>query len=199
MSKLFVVDTENTNNYSFINENSISSEDQIVLFISENMKGIKFDGCIALFNTKAKIITEEVIVGEKNLLDFQLVVFVTERALRGNFDEIFIVSDDHGYRHVTNYIENKYGIKIKIIKTDKCVERKKELEEIKPKDTLVVSDIKKIVKDIIPDATNKKLDKNDELINKNISLSQLHNTIVQMFGDSGKQLYKKIKPLVMSK
>lgn len=66
MKRLFIVDTENINNYSFVSEYKLTQSDNIILFISNNMKGIKEDGCLELFNTKAKIETEKVEVGEKN-------------------------------------------------------------------------------------------------------------------------------------
>jgi len=97
MKRLFIVDTENTNDYSFISEYKLIKNDIVVLFISNRMKGIKDDGCLELFNTKAKIVIEKVEVGEKNSLDFQIVVYVSERTFRGGYDEIYIVSNDCGY------------------------------------------------------------------------------------------------------
>ena len=39
MKRLFIVDTENTNNYSFISEYKLTKSDSVVLFISNRMKG----------------------------------------------------------------------------------------------------------------------------------------------------------------
>jgi hypothetical protein len=41
MKRLFIVDTENTNNYSFISKYKLIQNDNVVLFISNRMKGIK--------------------------------------------------------------------------------------------------------------------------------------------------------------
>lgn len=115
MGRLFVVDTENTNDYSFIHNYEINKEDEIVLFVSNNMKGIKADGCIALLNTEGNVITEKIETGEKNSLDFQLIAYVTERAINGSYDEILINTRDHGYRQVIKYIQRKYYENISIV------------------------------------------------------------------------------------
>ena len=137
MGRLFVVDTENTNDYSFIDNYEINKEDEIVLFISNNMKGIKADGCIALLNTDAKVITEKIETGEKNSLDFQLIAYVTERAIRGSYEEILINSRDHGYRQVIKYIQDKYYENVSIVSRDRI---KKEVAISSEEDTAVNND-----------------------------------------------------------
>ena len=198
MGRLFVVDTENTNDYSFISEYELEEDDELVLFLSDNMKSIKCDGCIELLNTKAKVLTEKVEVGEKNLLDFQLVVFITERSLRGEYEKIYIVSNNHGYRQVINYIKERYGVEINLI------EIKVETQEKESKSTnaepvnegMGISDLKKEIIKVIPEATNKQVKEVNELRNKEKSLGAFHNNLVKIFGDKGRVLYKSIKPLV---
>lgn len=207
MGRLFVVDTENTNDYSFFEKYSVAKEDKVVLFVSENMKGIKSEGCLTLLNTEAKVMTEQVETGEKNLLDFQLVVYVTERAIRGRFKEIYIVSNDHGYRQVCNYIKKKYRTNIQMIEVKKPTttvaapiqEKKVEAvvkKEIKPKEVEMANKIKTIVKGIVPKASDTQIDSVNRWVDLGITPGELHNNVVKMFGEHGKEIYKKIKPLL---
>ena len=131
-NRLFVVDTENTNNYSFINNFKVNENDNIVLFFSNNSKSIT----IQTF--------ENVNVGGKNALDFQLVAFITEKTIRGNFSEIHVISNDTGFNYAIDYINSCYegNINLEIIqninkntskgkKNNKTVKINKESEEKK--------------------------------------------------------------------
>ena len=96
-NRLFVVDTENTNNYSFINNFKVNENDNIVLFFSNNSKSITIQTFDEILKCGAKILTQNVNVGGKNALDFQLVAFITEKTIRGNFSEIHVISNDTGF------------------------------------------------------------------------------------------------------
>lgn len=143
-NRLFVVDTENTNNYSFINKFKVNENDNIVLFFSNNSKSITIQTFDEILKCGAKILTQNVNVGGKNALDFQLVAFITEKTIRGNFSEIHVISNDTGFNYAIDYINSCYegNINLEIIqninkntskgkKNNKTVKINKESEEKK--------------------------------------------------------------------
>lgn len=143
-NRLFVVDTENTNNYSFINNFKVNENDNIVLFFSNNSKSITIQTFDEILKCGAKILTQNVNVGGKNALDFQLVAFITEKTIRGNFSEIHVISNDTGFNYAIDYINNCYegNVNLEIIqninkntskekKNNKTVKINKESEEKK--------------------------------------------------------------------
>ena len=143
-NRLFVVDTENTNNYSFINNFKVNENNNIVLFFSNNSKSITIQTFDEILKCGAKILTENVNVGGKNALDFQLVAFITEKTIRGNFSEIHVISNDTGFNYAIDYINSYYegNVNLEIIqninkntskgkKNNKTVKINKESEEKK--------------------------------------------------------------------
>lgn len=143
-NRLFVVDTENTNNYSFINNFKVNENDNIVLFFSNNSKSITIQTFDEILKCGAKILTQNVNVGGKNALDFQLVAFITEKTIRGNFSEIHVISNDTGFNYAIDYINNCYegNVNLEIIqninkntskekKNNKTIKINKESEEKK--------------------------------------------------------------------
>jgi hypothetical protein len=192
MKRLFIVDTENTNNYSFISEYKLIQNDNVVLFISNRMKGIKDDGCLELFNTKAKIVIEKVEVGEKNSLDFQIIVYVSERAFRGGYDDIYIVSNDCGYKQAINYLNSKFNKSIKIINYNKVSENIEVVSEIAVSKTN--ENIERVIKKLIPAIQKENITKIINVKNQSLSLNDFHNLMRKSFGDElGKEMYSKLK------
>lgn len=192
MKRLFIVDTENTNNYSFIGENELTKNDNIVLFISNKMKGIKDDGCFELFTTKAKIELEKVEVGEKNSLDFQIIVYVCEKAFKKRYDEIYIVSNDCGYKQAINYLNSKFNKSINIINYNKVSENIEVVSEISVSQES--ESIETLIKKSIPEIEKKNISKIINVKNESTSLSDFHNKMRKAFGDElGKELYSKLK------
>jgi hypothetical protein len=200
MKRLFIVDTENTNDYSFMSEYKLIENDTVVLFISNRMKGIKDDGCLELFNTKAKIVIEKVEVGEKNSLDFQIVVCVSERTFRGGYDEIYIVSNDCGYKQAINYLNSKFNKSINIIKNNNNTNNNKDKVS---KNAEVVSEtavskinenIESVIKKSIPEIRKGNIIKIITVKNESLTLNDFHNLMRKTFGaELGKEMYSKLK------
>jgi len=192
MKRLFIVDTENTNNYSFISEYKLIKDDSVVLFISNRMKGIKDDGCLELFNTKAKILIEKVEVGDKNSLDFQIIIYVSERTFIGGYDDIYIVSNDCGYKQAVNYLNNKFNKSINIINYNKVSENIEEISEIAV--SQINEDIEGLIKKAIPEIKKVDISKIINVKKESLSLSDFHNGMRKTFGDElGKEMYLKLK------
>ena len=192
MRRLFIVDTENTNNYNFISENKLTKSDNVVLFISNRMKGIKDDGCLELFTTKAKIEVEKVEVGEKNSLDFQIIVYVCEKTFRRKYDEIYIVSNDCGYKQAINYLNSRFNKSVNIINYNKVVENTEAINEVAV--TQINEKIEEMIKRTIPEIEKKNISKIITVKDESTTLSDFHNKMRKAFGDElGKEMYSKLK------
>ena len=111
--KIFLVDTENTNDYSFLKDYSLNKRDKIVLFATTNSKRIRIEDMEDIFSSNAKVIIEKVLVGTKNALDFQLVTYLALCANKRN--EYFIVSNDKGYNISAEYLIKKKNINVNIL------------------------------------------------------------------------------------
>lgn len=197
MRRLFIVDTENTNNYRFISENKLTKNDNVVLFISNRMKGIKYDGCLELFTTKAKIELEKVEVGEKNSLDFQIIVYVSEKTFRGRYDDIYIVSNDCGYKQAINYLNNKFNKSIKIINYNKTPKNIEVINEVGV--SQVKDDIQELIKKSIPEIKKEDISKIIKVKNESATLNDFHNRMKNTFGtELGREMYSKLKTNIKS-
>lgn len=115
MSKVFLIDTENISDYSFLNDYLLTPEDKIVLFISKNSKRITLNDFSLLHQCNAKIVEEHIEVGTPNALDFQLITYAA--LFFNEVNEYYIVSDDCGYEVFCRYMQTKICTEIKIIKT----------------------------------------------------------------------------------
>lgn len=194
--RVFVVDTENTNDFRFIKDFEVDNKDDIVLFLSEKSKPIppKDFHYITLNNLKLK--TEYIQVGTANAMDFQIVSYIALNIGAKVKKKYFIVSNDKGFELATKYIEEKNNVTIEMIYQEELAKKKKEDKIINnPTSTNglsiredVLSLIKKELKiETIPEKIQKMSFKNKSL---------LHNQLVMEFGSKGQDVYKIIKPIL---
>ena len=168
MRKLFVVDTENVSNYSFLKEYELTSKDSIILLTSKNSNNLSLLDFEMLYNSAATIVLEHVTVGTKNALDFQLIARVSIELNESTI--IYIVSDDCGYDIFVDYVTKKLSSSVHIIKTV-------------GKQKTTVTDNKEHV-----------LNKIQELKKQSISSGDFHNKLIKEYGpDKGLKLYKEYK------
>lgn len=119
--RFFYVDTENIKSYDFMEEWNLNKNDTVIFFISENSRTIKFKDLYKFIDNEATMIFEDVIVGEKNAMDFQMVACLASNLALYNNQTIthYIVSDDNGFYTAIKYLNNKYNhTDIFIIKPD---------------------------------------------------------------------------------
>lgn len=143
--RLFVVDTENTNNFSFISKFQVNKNDNIVLFFSNNSKSMTIQTFDEILKCGAEIITQNVKVGGKNALDFQLVAFITEKTIRGSFSEIHVISNDTGFNYAIDYINECYNGKVNlepVQNVSRTAARVKKITTKKTPDTAKKSNLK---------------------------------------------------------
>lgn len=175
MSKIFVIDTENFSDYSFLENYQLTKKDKIILFCSDNSAKISFDDFERLSNSKAQIIRKNIEVGESNALDFKLITYITLNLNKKN--EFYIVSSDSGFKAYKRFIKKEKNIDIQIVN---------------PVKTKI---IKKEDLDKINEVLSKNKSKIEFLIENNKSLSEFHNSLSKEFGMIGQKIYTLKKEL----
>lgn len=178
--KYFFIDTENIQQYNFLEDMKLCDDDKIVMFISDNTNNIRTEDLKRFTECKAKIQYEHVYTGKRNSLDFQLIInlvltIATNQALNV---EYFIVSNDNDFELPLRYLIDKTGANIQILKTET-----NQLDMTIDKDMEMYNNLnldKKVLK----------------VIKKSETLSQLHNNLNNLLGsEKGKELYQEIKPI----
>ncbi len=107
--RYFYIDTENVKDYSFISNWEVGKGDIVILFASENSGTIKLNLLSSLELKGAKLVFEDVILGEKNAMDFQMVSCLAMNIASNNsYTENYIVSDDNGFNTAIKYLSRKY-------------------------------------------------------------------------------------------
>lgn len=132
--RCFFVDTEEVNNYSFIEKMSISSDDTIILFFSEKSKRIKVEDLKKITESSMKVQYEQVCADTKNALSYQLLISLSLRIENAyEDDEYFIVSNNSDYNSAIEYLKNKVGQNISVLQLEN--------EEVKECRTTVNNDL----------------------------------------------------------
>ena len=93
----YLIDYENIKKISGCN--TLSEQDTIVFFYSQNANSLSFDLHIELSQTLAKKEYFSIRCGGKNALDFQLSSYVGYLMAKFPDENIFIVSQDKGFEH----------------------------------------------------------------------------------------------------
>lgn len=185
--RYFLIDSENVQQYKFIEELELNCDDKIIMLISERSKSIKAEDLKRFTSCPAEIEFEDVYTGYKNAMDFQL---ITNLALIISSDKnveensYFIVSNDNDFNMPVKYLKDKTQADINILKTD-----------VNPCHHCSKLDIDD--SNINLDFVCKKLNLDNEaisIIKESKALNLLHNNLKTKYGDEGVKLYKQIKP-----
>ena len=117
--RYFFIDTENVQQYDFIDEIELNADDKIIMFISERSKKIRIEDLMRFTNCNADIAYENVYTGASNALDFQLIAKLSLTiGLNQNKDaEYFVVSNDNDFILPTKYLINNTSVNIQLLKT----------------------------------------------------------------------------------
>lgn len=189
--RYFLVDTENVSDYSFIKEMEVTSEDTIVIFMSEKAGRMSLEDLRALYESKANVLYEDIYTGEANALDFQLIAFLSLRIATADKEyEYFVVSNDKGYVLPVKYLSDKTGKKISILKTNNStgVDSESSVDEQKLVENLnAVCNRLNLAEDV------------KDIVIESRALNVLHNKLRERLGyEEGAEMYKTIKPYVKS-
>ncbi|MGL6108413.1 PIN domain-containing protein [Romboutsia sp.] len=187
--RFFLLDSENIQQYNFIDDLKLGSNDKIIMFVSDKSKNIKVEDLKRFTLCNAQIEFEDVCTGDRNALDFQLIAYLALIVATSNKDEdnsFYVVSNDKDFKVPCEYLKNKTGADISIFKT-----------EINSRPLISLDEVASTIEEI-SDASH--LEESLVLMMKKAkNLSVLHNQLKNTYGDDkGRSLYDKIKPLYKS-
>lgn len=189
----YLVDYKNVNQKGVngVYQLKLTENDSIIIYYSNSANSLTFELHNELMRTNAKIEYRKITSESKNALDFILVCDLGRFITQNPDEHFYIVSKDGDYDNVIKYITGHY----------KCsVEKIKSISQniIHPNN----------IKSDLPESTGNELNKlvkNDEVkrvqatIDKYVTKSAIHNNLVKIFGERGKEIYENIKPLLKNK
>lgn len=180
--RYFYIDSENVQQYNFIEELSIGANDKIIMLVSDKSQKIRIKDLERFTYCKAKIEYEHVYTGAKNAMDFQLVTNLALTVSNNNSNEnsYIVVSNDNDFNLPIEYLKNKTKADISILKTDINIHEKHEEltnhKEVKENKNLNID------KDVIA------------IMRKAKDLSKLHNELKNKYGnEKGRKIYIEVK------
>lgn len=181
----YLIDYENTGENGLDGLTELGSNDQVVIFYSENADKMSFDLHRKLQECRAVIEFRKIATGKKNALDFQLAAYLGYLMAKEEDSRFCIVSKDLGYEVLLDFWKEK---NIKLIgaisaETKKTAEEKSELEASLLR--LVGRTDFQMVMDCIKNGKSKQT---------------INNLLVKQYGsEKAGELYKKIKPFLKEK
>lgn len=118
---VFLVDYENTHSLSGIA--TLSKDDKVVIFYSQNANSLTFDTHKRIMESPAMVEYKYVGTGSQNALDFQLSTYLgyLVSAHKDSNEKIVIVSRDKGFNNVVSFWKHELSLEIQIA-PNLCVE-----------------------------------------------------------------------------
>lgn len=118
---VFLVDYENTHSLSGIA--TLSKDDKVVIFYSQNANSLTFDTHKRIMESPATVEYKYVGTGSQNALDFQLSTYLgyLVSTHKDSEEKIVIVSRDKGFNNVVSFWKHELSLEIQIA-TNLCVE-----------------------------------------------------------------------------
>ena len=201
----FLIDYENVNVAGFNGLSSLTENDTIFLFYSENADTLTFGLHKRINEAKATIQFQKVSVKTKNALDFQLCSYLgflirdkmNNGAEKNNY---YIVSNDQGYSILSDYWK-KRGIDVVVVNNLKK-ESVMNNQPVKQAASLSQSDsnINEMEMKLKTVLTNKEdIAEAVKIINTSKTKVEVNNNLCKKFQLKGGNIYKAIKPLIADK
>lgn len=187
----YLVDYENVTTHGLDGITMLSSEDVVCIFYSENADRITFGLHRRLNEAAAKIIYQEVEVGTKNALDFQLASYLGYIIHENKDKEVsyFIVSKDQGFSSLVHYWK-KQKIDISLV-----------LDLSGKNEEAIQSELKSRVEQLITD--KEEVNIVVKLIQQYKTKQGLNNALMKQFpskdNKKASEIYTAIKPLIAGK
>jgi hypothetical protein len=180
---IFLVDYENVNASGMTGLESLTEQDKIYLFYSQNSNKLTFELHKKLCKSKAVVELFEVGAAGQNSLDFQLVSYLGYLIARDRNKEYVIVSRDTGFNSVVTFWSEQ---DVRILSANNLLKENSKSIAVK-------------LKELLPDY------KNDhaqivQLIEKYKTKQGINNALVKRYGsEKGGAVYKAIRPLISDK
>lgn len=187
----YLVDYENVTTHGLDGITMLSPEDVVCIFYSENADRITFGLHRRLNEAAAKIIYQEVEVGTKNALDFQLASYLGYIIHENKDKEVsyFIVTKDQGFSSLVHYWK-KQKIDISLV-----------LDLSGKNEETIQSELKSRVEQLIAD--KEEVNIVVKLIQQYKTKQGLNNALMKQFpskdNKKASEIYTAIKPLIAGK
>ena len=201
----FLIDYENVNVSGFDGLSSLTENDVVILFYSENALTLTFGLHKRINETKANIEFQKVSVETKNALDFQLCSYLgylirDKMSDESEKNDYYIVSNDQGYSILPDYWKRK-GINVIIVsnlkkdsvKTNTLV---KQAVLISPSDNKL-SEMETKLKTVLMNKED--ISEAVKIINTSKTKVEVNNNLCKKFQSKGGAIYKAIKSLIADK
>lgn len=185
--RLFIVDTENIQQYKFLEECKINDEDTIVLAYTEHSKQLNISYLDKMLESGAFLETKVFRCGTPNALDFQIVSYLLISMMETKlYNEYIIISNDKGFDVALDYITKQTGAKchrigevIEVVCNKKLV-LKLLLEEYKAFGLSTGLCSKSVA----------------EIKRLNILNTEVHNLLSQIEVEKGREFYSELKSYI---
>ena len=200
----FLIDYENVNVSGFDGLSSLTENDVVILFYSENAHTLTFGLHKRINETKANIEFQKVSVETKNALDFQLCSYLgflirDKMSNETEKNSYYIVSNDQGYSILPDYWK-KRGIDVIIVsnlKKDVVKTNQPIKQQVIPQTNDKDSELNLKLKTVL---TNKEdIAEAIKIINTSKTKVEVNNNLCKKFQTKGGTIYKAIKPLIADK
>jgi hypothetical protein len=191
----FLIDYENTKNNGLNGIETLSSKDTVCIFYSENANTLTFETHKKISESTANFVFQEVDVGTKNALDFQLVTYLGYLIGKDRNQKYFIVTKDAGFGSVAKFWAARnvsVTVVIDLLQNNVREEKEKLVEEVEK---------------VIPDKEAAKVIA--DIIQRYKTKQGINNQLMKVFSskkgngeENNKKVseyYKAIKPLIKDK
>lgn len=187
----YLVDYENVKSKGLEGITELSKNDTVYIFYSANANSLTFDLHLKLNQSQATIIYQEVSVGSKNALDFQLSTHLGYliKEQEDKDARFYIITKDQGFTSLVRYwSEKKEQVKLAV-----------DLSGTDPdKET---AELKKKVLEVLEDKNA--ADKVTKIIQQYKTRQGINNALMKEFpskeNKKSGEIYKQIKPLIADK
>lgn len=215
MSRIFIIDTENTNQLGFLDYYNVNCYDSVYFLFNRNSKKLDWSSVKDLFyiNCNVEFIELEP-TGIPSGLDFQISNFLGTLLERFNkmINSYYIISKDRGFLANKGLIQSLYeDITFEVINPDTCLFLGNEESDKSINDSVLIGlpslktnkeDSQPVIELIKLKAKELGYSESESLSvceaykkYKN-NLSMFHNKLVSCFGNNGKTLYSNLKRII---
>lgn len=178
---VYLVDYENTHSLTGIN--TLSENDRVIIFYSQNANSLTFDIHREILASKAAVEYKVAEVGGKNALDFQLSSYLGY-LIRQNQDtdcNLYVVSNDKGFSYISEFWRKEKNVVVRVLS------RISDADRCEPcKITEKPSDIESILKKAHPELSDAETAKIARLSNTETDLQKMNDRLNKVLKDSRK-------------
>ena len=201
----FLIDYENVNVSGFDGLSSLTENDVVILFYSENANTLTFGLHKRINEAKATIQFQKVSVKTKNALDFQLCSYLgylirDKMSDESEKNDYYIVSNDQGYSILPDYWK-KRGIDVVVVSNLKkesvtINQPVKQSVSISQPDSNI-SEMEMKLKTVL--TTKEDIAEAVRIVNTSKTKVEVNNNLCKKFQSKGGSIYKAIKSLIADK